>query len=158
MLFFVHLAIRPRRGLCWLSVSLQPSGNNEGSSESLIQEWPSKKHHARAYVWYWIGPLKALTFSFAKPTTDFTFAATLGTIMHLLFFSLLLFELSLSFALSLSFSCICCIVLAEGQQPWRALNYSREACDWEVLEPLGGKKARCRVWYVTELSYSICLS
>lgn len=108
-----------------------------------------QNHQAWAYVRYWIGPLKALTFSSAKPTTDFTFAATLGTIMHLLsppFFS----YLSLSLALSLCFPHLlyCVSVRSTASACFESFSFHRNACVWEACS--FGERLRCHLWYFAE--------
>jgi len=118
---FVLLAIRPRRGLCWRSVSLQPSGNNEGSSKSLIQEWTSKT--TRLGVCAILNrPSESTDLFFCQTNNRFHFCCYLGDNYASAFLPHL-FLTSLSPSLS-SFH-ICCIVLAEGQPPQCALNHSR---------------------------------
>ncbi len=137
----------------------QPSGNNEGSSESLIQEWPSKTTRLGRY---WIGPLKALTFSFANLTTDFTFAATLGTIMHLLppIFS----YLSLSLSLSLCFPHLlyCVSVRSTASACFESFPFHRNAYVWEACCLRGETEMSslifCRKWqvlYVSDLKWTL---
>ncbi len=119
-----------------------------------------QNHQAWAYVRYWIGPLKALTFSSAKPTTDFTFAATLGTIMHLLsppFFS----YLSLSLSLFPTFVVLCeCKVNCLGVL-WIIL-VSQECLRLGGLQLRGKTEMSslifCRKWlvlYVSDLKWTL---
>lgn len=139
---FVLLAIRPWRGLCWWSISLQPSGNNEGSSKSLIQEWPSKTTRLGVCV-ILNRPSESTDLFFCQTNNRFHFCFYLGDNYasappHTYF-------LPLSISHPLSLSHICCIVLAEGQLPQCALNHSRfteKACIWEA----------CSLWGKTEMS------
>ncbi len=160
MLFLSSLQSDPRRGLCWRSVSLKPSGNNEGSSESLIQEWPSKTTRLGRY---WIGPLKALTFSFANLTTDFTFCCYPWgqlCICSLPFFltSLSLFSLSLCFPHLL----YCVSVRSTASACFESFPFHRNAYVWEACCLRGETEMSslifCRKWqvlYVSDLKWTL---
>lgn len=85
-------APREQRGLIW---KLHP--------RVAVQERQAgyQRECTRAYARYPIGPLKPMTFSFAKPTTDFTLQLPWGQLC-ISFFHFALISLSLSFR-------ICCV-------------------------------------------------
>lgn len=135
--------------------------NPQGTMKAHLKAWFKSgrpKPPGWAYVRYWIGPLKALTFSFAKPTTDFTFTSTLGTIMHLLLLPHL-FPTSLYLSPSLSFPHLlyCVSGRSTASVCFESFSFHRESLGLRGLQPLG------KDWDVIfdilqKTTRSICLS